>query len=679
MDANSYKHTPNTEFKPVSELDETTAIKQIEELREALRYHNHRYYVENDPVIADRAYDALLSRLNDLEAEFDASAPTSPTQRVGGMPVDGFETVTHEHPILSLEHSAEMDDVRQFARRVSNGLGVSSPLEYVCEPKYDGVSLVLYYEDGDLRRAVTRGDGEEGDDVTVNVRTIPSIPLALPSDDSLVVRGEVYMPYDAFQSYNKRRIERGDDAFANPRNATAGTIRHQDPSEVADRPLRFRAFQVVDSDQDCQTRAAENEYLYDLGFPVPDRFRVVTGIEEAIAFRDAILDQRDEMDTPVDGVVIKVNDAVYQDQLGRTSHHPRWAFAAKFPSRSKTTKLHDIAVQVGRTGRLTPVALLDPVDVDGVTVSRATLHNEDQVHEMGVAPGDIVEVERAGDVIPQIAGVVESRSDSVFSLPDACPVCGSAVVTRRGLKRCSGGFACEAQKKRSIEYFVSRDGLDIDGVGEQVVEDFVDVGLIDDVGDLYELDVDDIVALDGYGETSAQKIVDEIQDTTTPRLDEVIAALGIASVGTTLARELGAEFADIEAFRTANVSRLTAVEKIGPETARDIVQFFESEANAQAVEHLLEHVSIQPYEPSDGGVFDDTTVVFTGSLPSYTRSEASEIVQEAGGRVTSSVSGATDVLVAGETPGQSKISDAEENGVEVVDGEEFESRLENAQ
>jgi len=671
-----YLREPPTEFEPVEELSNEEAREQAELLREAIREHDRRYYVEGEPIIADRTYDTLFERLETLEEAFGLETADSPTQRVGGEPVDEFPTVEHPTPMLSIDQGGEVADVREFDERVRRGLDAEA-ITYVCEPKFDGISLALYYEDGRLDRAVTRGDGREGDDVTNNAKTIRSIPLQLADDppEKLTVRGEVFMPRDEFQAYNRERIERDEDPFANPRNATAGTIRQQDPAVVADRPLDFYAFGVLETSDPWQTRLAEHEAFDGLGLPASALTERVEGIEAAIEYRDDLLDQRDELDVEIDGVVIKVDDREQREQLGSTSTHPRWTFAYKFPPRAGETTVRDVAIQVGRTGRLTPVALLDPVDVGGVTVSRASLHNPEQIAELGVGVGDRVRVERAGDVIPQVAEVIESDGDGHFEYPECCPVCDSLVERDGPIARCTGGLTCPAQRRRSIQYYASRDGLDIEGLGEQTVDQLTDAELVEDLADLYALDEWQLYELEGFGQRSATKLVEAIDESREPPLADFVAALGIKEVGSTIARTLAREFETFEALRNADVEELEAVPDVGPVTAERIVEFFESPGNQDVLDRLLDHVDPQPHEAEGGDAFAGETIVFTGSLPTSTRDEATEAIEREGGSVTSSVSGATDLLVVGENPGTRKREAAEENDVETIDGAAFERRL----
>ena len=695
---NPYLTAPNTEFEPAETLDETTAHEQIRRLRAAIREHDYRYYTEADPLIPDRAYDALFARLETLEAAFDAVEPDSPTQRVGGETVDELETVEHVAPMLSIDQSAEADEVRAFDERVREAVG---SVTYVCEPKFDGLSIELVYEEGRLVRAATRGDGQYGDDVTSQVRTIRSVPGRLAGDPPafLAVRGEVYIPKDAFIDLNSTRLERDEEPFANPRNAAAGTLRQLDVSVVADRPLACYAYDVlgwssavpdepaaVTNDGRPATHAAETRRLSAFGFKTPDRRQEAESIETAIQFRDALGEDRQSLNYEIDGAVIKVNDRAACGELGATSRAYRWAFAYKFPARTEVTTVREILVQVGRTGRLTPVALLDPVDVGGVTVARASLHNPDQISDLGVAVGDTVRVKRAGDVIPQVTEVVEHREPDSYQFPETCPVCDSPVERDGPMAFCTGGLSCPAQQERTIEHYASRKGLDIEGLGPERITQLRDAGLVTSLPELYRLPDrrEELAALDGWGERSVENLEAELDTARSPELPAFLTALGIRRVGAATARGLAEEFGSVQAIRNADEADLRAVEDIGPAVARAISGFFENPDNAAVVDELLgespdESFSEDTDEPlvtptwSDeetGDALADTTFVFTGSL-SVSRSEASTLVERHGASVTSAVSGATDYLIAGSNPGSRKQTDADEENVPVLSESEF--------
>ncbi len=672
---NPYVADPETAFTPVEELDAEQAREQAAQLREAIRYHDYRYYVAAEPVIGDRTYDALFDRLQQLEAEFELDTDGSPTQRVGADPVDELDTVEHVAVMRSLDQSGEAAEVREFDARVRSDLGVDA-VEYFCEPKFDGLSVEIVYEEGQYERAATRGDGERGDDVTEQVRTIPAVPERLRGDypEELAVRGEALMPRAAFQEHNRERVEAGKEPFANPRNAAAGTLRQLDPSVVAERPLTVYFFSVLDSTTSFERNSDIYEQFPKWGLRVADRVERVDSIEDAIAYRDKLLEQRDNLDYEIDGTVISVDNRADCEQLGATARAPRWAFAYKFPARSGETTVRDIVVQVGRTGRLTPVALLDPVDVGGVTVSRASLHNPEEIARLGVDVGDKVRVKRAGDVIPDVSEVVDG-DEGHFEFPDTCPACGTEVSRDGPLAFCPAGLGCAAQREQAIQHYATRDALDIEGLGEQRVEQLIEAGLVEEPADLYELTVEELTELEGWGEQSAENLLEEIEATREPPLASFLTAIGVPEVGQTTARTLAAEFGTFEGIRTASAEQLQEVPDVGPKVAEAIRTFFETEETGAAIDRLLEHVDPQEDDTERGDSFEGKTFVFTGSLEEMTRSEAQDLIESHGGNATSSVSGNTDYLVVGENPGQTKRDDAAAEGVPTLSETEFRELL----
>ncbi len=674
---NRFVREPPEEFEAVEDLDEQAAREQVEELREAIRYHDYRYYQEANPVISDRWYDQLFDRLETLEEAYDLQSSTSPTQRVGGEPLDELTTVEHTAAMLSIDSSVEEADVRNFDQRVRGDLaegGVEGPIQYLCEPKFDGVSIELVYDDGKFSRAATRGDGYYGDDVTANVRTVRSVPLELHGEypDMLAVRGEIIMPKDAFLAYNRERIQRGDDPFANPRNAAAGTLRQLDPSVTAERPLTCFIFEVLDDGgYTFETRVDEHQTVEEWGFQVDEYTRRVDGIEDAIRFRNGLLDIRDDLNYEIDGAVIKLDNQAACDQLGRTARAPRWAFAYKFPARTEETTVRDIIVQVGRTGRLTPVALLDPVEVSGVEVSRATLHNPEQIEELGVDIGDKVRLKRAGDVIPYIEEVVESNQAGHFQFPETCPVCESRVERDGPMAFCTGGLACPAQLRRAVEHFASREGLDIEGLGEQAVDQLISEGLINQLPDLYDLTVEDLTRLEGWGQRSAENLIAELDTTRNPSLIDFLSALSIPDVGATTAADIARHFGTLDAVISADATELQEVEGIGPTVAASIEEFFNSEQNRRVIDALRDRgLDPEPVE-SRGDTLAGLTFVFTGALDEFTRAEAQDTIESHGGTTTSSVSGNTDYLVVGSDPGTNKLQDAESHDIPTLNESEF--------
>jgi DNA ligase (NAD+) len=682
---NPYLAEPDTDFRPVDSLDGADAEREADLLRDAIREHDYRYYARNDPLIADRTYDALFARLAELEDAFDLGASDSPTRRVAGGTLEELGEVEHAAPMLSIDQSGDAADVRGFDERVRREVG-GGAVVYSCEPKFDGLSVEVVYEDGRYVQAATRGDGRVGDDVTEQVRTIRSVPERLAGDppETLSVRGEVFIPRDAFQAHNRERIEQGKEPFANTRNAAAGTLRQLDLEAVAERPLDCFFYDVLGWESDDavddgglapshpDTHLAELDALRSFGLHVNGRAELAADIEAAIDYRDRLMADREDLNYEIDGTVIKVNDRAACEQLGAKARSVRWAFAYKFPARHEVTTVEDIVVQVGRTGRLTPVALLDPVDVGGVTVSRATLHNPDEIDSLGVTVGDEVRVKRAGDVIPQVAEVVASRSDRHYEFPTECPACGSDVERDGPLAFCPNGLACPAQAERAVVHYASRGGLDIEGLGEESVEQLREAGLVETIPDLYRLPDrrDDLVELPGWGETSADNLVAEIEASTDPELASFLAALGIHEVGGATARNLARHFGTFEAVRTASEAELAAVDDIGETVAHTVRDFFETEQNAAVIDDLLRFVDPQPDDTETGDALDGLTFVFTGSL-STARSVAQDLVEAHGANATSSVSGNTDYLVIGDSPGTTKRADAEANDVPELTETEF--------
>jgi DNA ligase (NAD+) len=639
-------------------------------LREAIDYHDYRYYTLNDPLVADHAYDRLFERLVDLEETFELDRAGSPTLRVGGPTLDELATVEHVRPMLSLNASEEAEDVRSWARTVQREV---ADQRFSCEPKFDGFSVEIVYEEGRIARAVTRGDGRRGEDVTENVLTIGQLPTRIPqAPERLAVRGEVYMPKDAFQRLNRRRVEQGKDPFANPRNAAAGTVRMLDPSTVAKRPLRVFAFDILATTaEDPATQSEAIERLRGYGFPVSDRYDVVDDVEAFVAYRDELAADREALAFEVDGAIAKVDDRSVWGELGTTARHPRWAFAYKFPPKTGTTRVQAITVQVGRTGQLAPVALLDPVTVQGVTISRASLHNEAQIRELGVGGGAEVTVERAGDVIPQVKEVVEP-GEGTFAMPETCPVCGSEVVEEGPQHFCTGGLACPAQLRGRLEHFGSREAMDIEGLGERTAHLLVEEGLVEDLVDLYRLEVEDLVAHDRYAEKSARNLVDEIEASEDVDLASFLYALGIRHVGRDMARRLARGFTLAELVE-ADEDQLQQVDGWGRRVAASNRGFFDGRGREPVVALLA--VGVQPRREHGGGdELAGLTLVFTGSLDAYTRQEATELVEDHGARVTSSVSSNTDYVIVGDDPG-SKLDEAEERGVPVLDEQAFADEL----
>ena len=652
--------------------------KRIETLRKDINYHNYRYYVLDDPEITDAEFDRLMRELESLEGKYPELVTTdSPTQRVGAKPLKQFAEVRHEVPMLSLANAFSDGEVDDFDRRGRERLGVSQ-LEYSVEPKLDGLAISLIYEDGILVRGATRGDGTTGEDVTLNVRTIDAIPLRLLGKDYpsvLEVRGEVIMTKAGFEVLNEQQRKNNAKLFANPRNAAAGSLRQLDPRITATRPLSFFCYGtgIVSDDSLPQRHSEVMRQLKAWGLPVNPESRVVTGVKGCLEYYRHMQAKRDSLPYDIDGIVYKVDRLDQQLQLGFISRAPRWALAHKFPAQEEMTILQDIDVQVGRTGALTPVARLEPVHVGGVTVSNATLHNQDEIDRLDARIGDTVIVRRAGDVIPQIVGVVLTRRQGRphrYHLPETCPVCGSPTVRlpSEAVTYCTGGLYCAAQRKQAIKHFASRRALDIEGLGDKLVEQLVDEQLVNDVSDLYHLNVKQLAGLERMAEKSATNLVKAIEKSRTTTLARFLYALGIHDVGETTAQTLAVHFGTLQAIMQADEATLMAVPDVGPVVAKSIIEFFKQKHNKHVISKLTKvikwpEVKVKPAEqlPLHGKTF-----VLTGTLSQMTRDEAKAALQALGGKVSGSVSKKTDYVVVGENPG-SKVEKAEALGIEILD------------
>lgn len=666
-------------------MDRKSAEKRIGELKEQIERHDRLYYIDNNPQISDAAYDELLRELEEFEEAFpDFAADDSPTKRVGAPPRSSLPPARHLMPMLSLDSTTSADEARAFDERLRKALE-KDRIAYTAEPKFDGISLELVYENGVLTRAATRGDGTTGEDVTPNVRTIRSVPLRLSDDPvpSLVsVRGEAFLPLDRFRELNRRMTERGEPGFANPRNAAAGALRQLDSRITASRPLTFFAYEImkIEGAPDPPTHSEELDLLSDFGFVIDNHWKTCDGIEEAIDFHAVLAEAREALPFEIDGVVIEVDSKRDRDAVGARSRSPRWALALKFEPRREITDVEDIAVGVGRTGKLTPVALLKPVDVGGVTVSRATLHNARDLERKDVRIGDRVRIKRAGDVIPAVIERIEvagQKRSGPFSMPSACPVCGSPVEAEGANHYCTGGLSCPAQLKRRIMHFASKGAFDIEGLGEKTVESMVDLEMLGSVADLFRLNRDKLLELEGFAEKSADNLLEAIERSKDIALPRFVYALGIRNVGEHVAGLLALHYGSLEAIAAAPAEELISIREIGPEVAASVTGFFSNERNRKTVDDLLvQGVAPKPPErtaadlPLAGKAF-----VFTGALEGITRSEAKSRVQALGGRVSSSVSAKTDYVVAGSDPG-SKHEKALRLGVIVLSIDEFLSLFE---
>ncbi|MFW6381329.1 MAG: NAD-dependent DNA ligase LigA [Bacillota bacterium] len=665
----------------MGESQDRENIKQrLQKLREQLRYHEYQYYVLDNPEISDAEFDEMMQELQQLEEEYpELVTPDSPTRRVGGEPLDAFDKVRHSTPMLSLGNAFNEGELHDFVDRVYRLAG-HRDLEFIIEHKIDGLSAILSYEDGVLVQGATRGNGVVGEDVTANLKTIHTIPLRLNQEQDLEVRGEIYINREDFSRLNQNRLEQGKEPYANPRNLAAGSVRQLDPRVAASRPLSFLAYTLINGQQDgFETHQQILKFLRELGFKV-NWYQKCQGVSELVDYYHDWRARREDLPFEIDGLVVKVNDLDLRDQLGSTSKSPRWAIAFKFPAQQKTTTVKDIVVTVGRTGALTPSAVLEPVEVDGSTVSRATLHNQDEIDRKDVRIGDRVLIQKAGDVIPEVVKVIKEDRDGnerSFKIPDYCPVCGSRVVRDpdQAVIRCPN-IGCPAVRRESILHFVSRNAMNIEGVGPALIDQLLDQELIEDYADLYYLEKSDLLPLDRIAEKSTTNVLTAIEASKERPLFRVIFALGIRHVGEGVARVLTGVYSSLDQLAGATDKELEAIEEIGPTIAESIVSFFKEPHNRQVIDKLRQAgVSLEQEseEPRDQPLAE-FHFVFTGALDNYTRAEAREAVEAAGGRVTSSVSGKTDYVVAGDNPG-SKLEQARELGITILDEVEFEGLL----
>ncbi|MFU8812042.1 MAG: NAD-dependent DNA ligase LigA [Balneolaceae bacterium] len=661
------------------------ARQRAEELRDLLHRANEAYYNDANPFISDKQFDEALQELHELEQTYDLAIESSPTQRVGGSPSSSFRTVTHPQPLLSLDNTYNEEELRDFDRRVRERLNGES-FTYSVEMKFDGASIRLRYEDGALALGATRGDGEQGDDITDNIKTIRDIPLSLKKSPSTIVevRGEAYMEKEAFIRLNEHRKEQDLQPFANPRNSTAGSLKMQDPREVARRPIRFFAFDLLlDDDDSNRTQASKLELMRNAGLPVCEYFRICDSIDDALQVIESWKEVRPGLPYDIDGVVIKVNEERHRETLGATSKSPRWAIAYKYEAEQAVTRLHSITLQVGRLGSITPVAELEPVQLAGTTVKRASLHNEDEIHRRDIRPGDTVVVEKAGEIIPQVVSVANPDREgrhAPFSMPERCPACNEKLV-KPGDEvkwRCVNP-ECPPQVRERIIHFASRDAMDIEGLGEAVVNQLVDEGLISNYADLYKLSVEQLLPLERMAEKSAQNLIDALQNSKAQPFHRVLYALGIRYVGKTVAKDLANAFGSVDAIFSKSAEELAEVDSIGPVIAQSVVSFFDNEKNGQLIQRLNDaglQFSLEKTESESVLHLDGLTFVLTGSLEQFTRTEASELIEKHGGKTTGSISGKTDYLVAGESAG-SKLDKANKLGVPVLDEKAFVSLIES--
>lgn len=657
-----------------------SAQQQHADLSAQLHHHNHRYHGLDKPEISDAEYDQLMLQLLELEEQFpELTNNDSPSQRVGSTPLDSFSSAVHASPMLSLENAFNAADLREFDARLKRFLARDEAIEYICELKLDGVAVALTYEEGRLVRGATRGDGTRGEEITQNVRTIGAIPLRLQGDfpQRLEVRGEVYMELAAFRQLNKQRREEGETTFANPRNVTAGSLRQLDSKQTADRPLTISCYGIGALDgPEPQSHQQLFEALRRWGLKVNlETVRVASNIENVINRYQELIELRDQLPFEIDGMVVKVNSRSLQQELGEKSRTPRWAIACKFPARQEQTTLESVRYQVGRTGAITPVANLKPVNVSGVTVSSASLHNWDEIKRLGIRIGDTVVVERAGDVIPDIVKVlVDKRSGSEQPIPEPskCPACGSPVSREEGevVPRCQG-LSCPAQLKESLKHFCARGAMDIDGLGDRIIDQLLRLDLVKSVADLYQLQKEQLFQFERMGDKLAEKLLAAIAASKQRPLERFLFGLGIRHVGNHTAKVLSRQFGTLEALAAADAEQLLTIHEIGPQVADSVTRFF-ADPNNQQILAQLQRLGVQPLanEQPRGDQLQGKVFVFTGALERFSRKDGQTLVEAQGARASGSVSKKTDYVVAGPGAG-SKLAKAEQLGVKVLDEEEF--------
>lgn len=657
--------------------DSMTEIeKKIEELRKTLRYHSDRYYNDDAPEIEDYEYDMMMRELKELEEKYpEYDAPDSPTKKVGGVADNSFESVAHSVRMESLQDAFSKDELREFSNRVEDTV---SNVNYVVEPKIDGLSVSLEYRDGVFLRGSTRGNGDVGEDVSGNLRVIHNIPLKLnKSIPYIEVRGEVYMPKKSFERVVDRQIINGEKPFKNPRNAAAGSLRQKDSSVTASRGLDIFVFNIQQIEGvELSSHKESLDFIKELGFNTIPTYKKVDNIEDAIAEIDRIGEARGSLEYDIDGAVIKVDDFSQRDILGSTAKYPKWAIAFKYPPEEKQTKLLDIEIAVGRTGVLTPTAILESVHLAGTTVSRATLHNQDFINEKGIAIGDVVTVRKAGDIIPEVLCVNEHNSNSVFKFPDVCPSCGEKVYRDEdeAAIRCINP-ECPAQLLRNLIHFCSRDAMDIEGLGPAIIETFVNEGMIAKTYDIYNLDFNKILSLEGFKETSANNIINSVNNSKNNDLSKLIFALGIRHIGAKAGKLLADYFKDIDLVMNASVDDILQIDGFGKIMAESVVEFFSSDSTKELIAKLKEAgVNMKSTNVVEDTRFSGMTFVLTGTLPTLKRAEASKIIESFGGKTSSSVSKKTTYVLAGEEAG-SKLDKANKLGVQIISEEEFKEMI----
>ena len=656
---------------------------KIQDLRKKLNDHNYHYYVLNDPIISDSEYDELLRLLQDIEQKNpNLVTDDSPTQRVGAPPLDSFESLEHRIPMLSLENAMDSEELISYYNRTKKGLGIDTDIDFIAEPKLDGIGVELIYEEGHLKYGLTRGDGLKGENITQNLKTINAIPLSLrtnlsPAPYLLEVRGEVFMDKDKFKELNNYRSKNDLSIFANPRNAAAGSLRQLDSSITASRPLSIYCYEPGEIiGESFQTHKSFLDALTEWGFPVNNEISITNSIDEIVNYHQTLEVKRNNLPYEIDGTVFKVNKIEYRNNLGLRSRSPRWAIAGKFKAEQVTSVVLDIIASIGRTGAVTPVARLKPVNVGGVIVTNATLHNQDEIDKKDVRIGDTVLVQRAGDVIPEVVKIIETKrpeKTEKYKLPSSCPECDKEIIRPKGesVARCHN-LSCPAQIKGRIQHFISKGGLDIDGFGEKLVNQLVDKNLIRTFDDIFKLNFDDLVDLDRMAEKSAENIFASIEHSKKTTFARFVYALGIRNVGAHLSKVLESKFSsDLSKFKQATIEDLKQINEVGPIVAEAIVQFWSDESNIKIVEECLSHgIEFSQSSKQISQKFEGLSFVFTGTLKTLTRSNAKKIVESNGGRVNSSVSKNTDYVVAGDSAG-SKLEKAKSVGVKIISENEF--------
>ena len=681
---NPYMNTPFPKFKDSEKLSKQEAEDEVQKLREAIEHHNYLYYIKNKPKISDKKFDTLFHRLEQLEEQFkDLQSDVSPTRKIGAPPVDKLKKRKHASPMLSLNSSDEDEAIEGYMRYAKEQTGKRN-LEFVLEPKLDGLSVEVVYKKGIFEYATTRGDGQTGEDISKNVKTIGSVPLKLRASsefpDELSVRGEIFMKKEDFRNLNKQRIENGEEPFANARNAAAGIVRQLDSKKVADKPLDIFFYEIINnSDNGFDSHWNMLQKIPEWGLKHSEEIKKAKKFNDVRKYYKKMTGKRDSLSFEIDGIVIKLDDRELRRKIGTRQRSPRWAYAWKFPPKKELTTLQEIVIQVGRTGILTPVALFDPVEVGGVTVSRATLHNEDEAKKKDVRPGDKIRVLRAGDVIPEVAERVEKgkkRGRKKFSMPKKCPVCNTKVVREGAYVICPAGLSCKAQLKGRLVHYASREAMDIDTLGEKNSMQLIDKNLVKTIPDLYKLKPDDLGELEGFAKKSAMKLHDAIQNTKKPELYRFLYALGIRHVGGHMARVLAQKFRSLDNLKHISYKDLMEIHKIGPEIAESVAHFFQNNENIKMLNEL-ENLGVKAKQVSakQAEKLKDKTIVLTGELEDFTRNEAKARIESLGGRATSSVSENTDYVVVGDDPG-SKLDEAKKRKVKTIDEQQFHKLLE---